>query len=455
MSNHLIAGSIDGLRRRVVQALVAVGATVALTASTADAATLRLTASPSSVDAGDTVTFRVTGNRGRSCSLSVRRGAAVSLRRSLRRSTSVVVPSSSRAGQRIARVRCGGRTAAARFSVASVSSPDGGSAPATLADSEHGLGQLPVNAAEIAGFSAGDDVGGAGFSTRVPFSRGMRIRVSQGAGGGFSHGNAYTRNAIDLAVGAGTPVLAGFSGVVAAARGGCAPSGSYGCNSGWGNFVLLKHADGTCAIHAHLTAIAVGTGQRVGRYAQLGTVGSSGSSTGAHLHYDRMDCATQRSLPWAFEDAGSPGTGATIVSGNEPDAQPAPAPTPTSAPAPAPSAPRVVLTVDNRVTNGLGMREDTAPARLTTKPWIYCGSRGCNIDGTERGTGGQYDAAVCTTFGERTTNGNDSSAADDANPLRFESTRYYGVRLADGTFGLISEVWITPSQRGGLGLPGC
>jgi hypothetical protein len=128
-----------------------------------------------------------------------------------------------------------------------------------------------------------------------------------------------------------------------------------------------------------------------------------------------------------------------------------PAPTPTPAPAPT----RRVITVDNRVTNAGGMREDTTPARLTTQPWIRCGSRGCNINGTERSSGGTYDAAVCQTTGERTTNGNDGNANDDANPERFESTRYYGVRLGDGTYGFVSEVWIRAADRGGLGLPGC
>ena len=123
---------------------------------------------------------------------------------------------------------------------------------------------------------------------------------------------------------------------------------------------------------------------------------------------------------------------------------------------PTPTQPtRRILTVDNRVTNGMGMREDTTPARLTTQPWVYCTRRGCNIYGTERGTGGTYDAAVCQTHGERTTNGHDTDPSDDANPERFESTRYYGVRLADGTFGYVSEVWIRAADRGGLGLPGC
>lgn len=116
---------------------------------------------------------------------------------------------------------------------------------------------------------------------------------------------------------------------------------------------------------------------------------------------------------------------------------------------------RKIITVDNRVTNGPTMREDATPLRLTTQPRTRCGSLGCNINGTERRTGGTYDAAECQTTGERFTNGHDASADDDANPELFESTRYYGVRLANNTFGYVSEVWIRAADRGGLGLPRC
>lgn len=127
---------------------------------------------------------------------------------------------------------------------------------------------------------------------------------------------------------------------------------------------------------------------------------------------------------------------------------------PSAAPAPAPV--RKKITVDNRVTNGATqMREDTTPVRLTTKPWIYCGSRGCNINGTERWSGQTYDAAICQRTGERTTNGQDNSSIDDRNPGLYTSTRYYGVKLRDGRFGYVSEVWIAKAHRGGLGLPKC
>ena len=361
--------------------------------------------------------------------------------------------SGSRVTLRVALVRGGRVRAVARRRALRLLVPPppvGNDTPPPAAHEE--LGELPIDPAEVDGYQVTAGVGGGDFTTRVPFAKGSRIRVSQGQGGGYSHSGAYTRHAIDLAAGAGTPVLAGFSGVIAAAAGGCAASGSWGCNRGFGNFVYLKHADGTCALFAHLTAINVAAGQQVARYSQLGTVGSSGSSTGAHLHMDRLVCTTRISLPWAFEEAGQPREGQTITSGNEPP-PPAATPTPT---APTPTAPaRRVITVDNRVTNGMGMREDTTPARLTTKPWIRCSTRGCNINGTERSSGGTYDAAVCQTTGERTTNGHDGSASDDANPERFESTRYYGVRLGNGTFGYVSEVWIRASDRGGLGLPGC
>jgi len=134
---------------------------------------------------------------------------------------------------------------------------------------------------------------------------------------------------------------------------------------------------------------------------------------------------------------------------------PAPSPTPTPIPDPPPDPPEKRLIIDNRVTNGMGMREDPIPVRLTTKPWKLCGSRGCNINGTERISGQSYEWAICQTQGERTTNGHDTNASDDANPLRFESTRYYGVRLASGVFGYVSEVWIRAQDRGGLGLRQC
>jgi len=115
-----------------------------------------------------------------------------------------------------------------------------------------------------------------------------------------------------------------------------------------------------------------------------------------------------------------------------------------------------VITVYNKLTNGATeMREDPIPVRLTTQPWKNCGTRGCNINGTERSTGQSYDAAVCWTTGDLTTNGNNNDSVDATNPNRYSSNRYYKVRLSNGTTGFVSWVWIQASHRGGLGLPGC
>lgn len=130
-----------------------------------------------------------------------------------------------------------------------------------------------------------------------------------------------------------------------------------------------------------------------------------------------------------------------------------PAPPVTSGPTP-PAERQVALTVYNKVTNGpTEMREDT-PAYLSTLPRNFCRRDGCMIGGTERGTGGVYSPAVCQATGITTTNGNNNNANDDFNPGLFSSNRWYGVRVAGG-IGYISEVWISPDQRGGQGLRSC
>lgn len=185
--------------------------------------------------------------------------------------------------------------------------------------------------------------------------------------------------------------------------------------------------------------VKVGRRGKVGRFANVGPAAADPKK----LVYKKVGCVNRAGK---FIDC--PG-GNPVIPGQE---VVAPAPAGNSG-TPAPL--RRVITVDNRVTNGMGMREDPTPLRMLTKPWILCGTRGCNINGTERVSGQTYDAAVCQTQGERTTNGHDTDPSDDANPLRFESTRYYGVRLPNGTFGYVTEVWIRAADRGGLGLPQC
>lgn len=57
-------------------------------------------------------------------------------------------------------------------------------------------------------------------------------------------------------------------------------------SGGWGNLVTIAHAGGTRTLYAHLSRVAVRIGQRVETGQRVGRVGSSGQSTGPHLHFE-------------------------------------------------------------------------------------------------------------------------------------------------------------------------
>ncbi|MGN6188278.1 MAG: M23 family metallopeptidase [Conexibacter sp.] len=183
-------------------------------------------------------------------------------------------------------------------------------------------------------------VGGGGFASYWPLSQGVRARITEGPGGSYSHYTIYTHDAVDLGVPSGTELRAGFPGVVARVNRGCVV-GDGRCGNGYGNYIYLKASDGTCAVLAHMSQIDVAPGQQVAQYQHLGLSGNTGNSTGAHLHYDRVDCANNRSLPWAPIEGGPLNEGVTITSQNHagapPPTTPTPQPTPTPTPTPTPN----------------------------------------------------------------------------------------------------------------------
>lgn len=131
-------------------------------------------------------------------------------------------------------------------------------------------------------------------------------------------------------------------------------------------------------------------------------------------------------------------------------------PIPTQPPGPKPTQPvGRTISVYNKVTDGASaMREDNTPAYLSTVPHNYCKPNGCALSGTDVSTGATL-TATCQAQGQQATNGDDQNSVDANNPGRYTSTLWYGIRRPDGRFGYISEVWINPSDRGGLGLPDC
>lgn len=81
--------------------------------------------------------------------------------------------------------------------------------------------------------------------------------------------------AIDIATSQGTPIHSFASGIVVTARTG----GSFG------RYVVIRHNDGYETAYAHLNTILVSEGQQVDPSTVIGTVGSTGRSTGPHLHF--------------------------------------------------------------------------------------------------------------------------------------------------------------------------
>ncbi len=81
---------------------------------------------------------------------------------------------------------------------------------------------------------------------------------------------------LDIAVDFGTPVTATADGLVIYA----AP------HAGYGNLVIVYHSNGITTRYGHLSRISAEAGQRVKRSDQIGNAGSTGRSTGPHVHYE-------------------------------------------------------------------------------------------------------------------------------------------------------------------------
>lgn len=102
----------------------------------------------------------------------------------------------------------------------------------------------------------------------------------------------YNHGAIDIAGGGimGATVVAADSGTVISSNSSCVhnwgKSGSCGCGGGYGNYVWIDHGNGKATVYAHLSSVSVSTGQYVSQGQVLGYVGSTGESTGPHLHFE-------------------------------------------------------------------------------------------------------------------------------------------------------------------------
>jgi len=97
---------------------------------------------------------------------------------------------------------------------------------------------------------------------------------------GYLSQGLHSTNAVDIAGACWSPVYAAASGTVALA------TGSGGWNGGYGNYVALDHANGTRTLYAHLIQVNTSAGKIVNQGAVIGYMGSTGRSTGCHLHFE-------------------------------------------------------------------------------------------------------------------------------------------------------------------------
>ena len=112
--------------------------------------------------------------------------------------------------------------------------------------------------------------------SRLPEHRGYYLRPI--LGGRRSRG-IHGFNGVDLADSCGQPILASAEGTVIVAR-------FSGWNGGYGKYVVVTHRNGTQTLYAHLSSVLASVGQAVSQGARIAAIGSTGNSTGCHIHFE-------------------------------------------------------------------------------------------------------------------------------------------------------------------------
>ena len=119
------------------------------------------------------------------------------------------------------------------------------------------------------------DANGSGRRGCLPVTSGYRIAASFGQTGPWSR----YHTGLDFSSPVGTPLHAPAAGVVTNA--------GIGSASGWaGNYVAIKHADGTHTLLAHMSSVSVSVGQTVSACQIVGSIGLTGRTFGAHVHLE-------------------------------------------------------------------------------------------------------------------------------------------------------------------------
>lgn len=151
-------------------------------------------------------------------------------------------------------------------------------AEAELRNKDVSGNEIPV---EMPVYSGGAFCWPAPSYTRISDDYGNRIHPILGV--------QQFHNGVDMAAPGGSPILAAADGTVIAA--------SY--SSSMGNYIMINHGGGLYTIYMHASALYVSTGQTVTRGQKIAAVGSTGRSTGNHLHFSVRRNGSYVS-PWSF-----------------------------------------------------------------------------------------------------------------------------------------------------------
>ena len=118
--------------------------------------------------------------------------------------------------------------------------------------------------------------GGTVLATGSPSAAGLVWPVNGPVTSRFGMRWGRMHEGIDIGAGAGTPIAAAGAGRVIVA----------GWQGGYGNLVVIDHGNGIATAYGHQSQIAVGVGAEVPAGTVIGYVGSTGHSTGPHLHFE-------------------------------------------------------------------------------------------------------------------------------------------------------------------------
>ncbi len=152
---------------------------------------------------------------------------------------------------------------------------------ARLQDLQAAAAQLDAQIAELqaeqaAAAANGGGSGQFGWPLSGPITQGFGCTPYPFEPYSASCASHHFHSGLDIAAGCGTPIHAADSGVV----------NTYRTWGGYGNYVIMVHGNGWSTVYGHMASFAVNNGQGVARGQVIGYEGSTGNSTGCHVHFE-------------------------------------------------------------------------------------------------------------------------------------------------------------------------